>query len=176
MQRKLKSVFRRSSKSKGSPVQRSESNTHYAEASSPRGDRHRLSSDRHGRTSVDSSVTSRSRPVSSVYDDHGQSQAPGKPTAATDSASYQPSDPNGGAIANDYKAYLPVLFPVDDSHGEEYIDLGGDKRRINGESNGKHEGDVVDSTIAPHSESIDHGNKGLAGVVYTGSEDVASGE
>lgn len=135
MQHKLKSVFRRSSKSRGSPELEG---THHIEPISPRDGRRRISSDQHSRTSVESSVTGspvykgRSRPVSSIYDDRRLSQASARNTAATDLTAS--SDSNGGAIANDYKAYLPALSPVDDNHGDEYMSLGGDRRHISGDS------------------------------------------
>jgi hypothetical protein len=163
MQQKLKSVFRRSSKS------RSSSDSH-GKASPPRADRQRVSSDRNSRTSVDSSVTgsvhaSRSRPVSSVYDNRRQSH---------DSAA--PTDPNGGAIANDYKAYLPALSPVNDDHGEEYITLSGDRRHIAGESEARHEEDVANHHIARHSTSIDSGHRNTASVAPNGSATPFSGK
>lgn len=181
MQQKLKSVFRRSSKSRSSSGSHDQlgSNSHHGEASPPRADRQRVSSDRHGRTSVDSSATrsvytGRSRPVSSVYDDHRQSQASARHTAATDFAS--PADPNGGAIANDYKAYLPALSPVNDDHGDEYITLSGDRRHITGESETRHEEGVADRNIARYSTSIDGGHRNTAGVVHNGSAGASSGE
>lgn len=134
-------------------------------APSPSGDRRRVSSDRHGRTSVDSSVTGspgynrRSRPVSSVYDDRRQSQQSARHPAATDFTSS--TDPNGGAIANDYKAYLPALSPVNDDHGDEYISLGGNRRRMAGESEGRHE-DAADHNIERYNISTDGGNRAPA--------------
>jgi hypothetical protein len=181
MQQKLKSVFRRSSKPRSSSGQHDplKSNTHHAEASPPLGDRHRVSSDRHGRTSVDSSATGsvytgRSRPVSSVYDDRRQSQASARHTATTDFASSP--DPNGGAIANDYKAYLPALSPVNDNHGDEYITLGGDRRYTTGESGARHEEDVADRNIARYSTSTDGGHHNAAGIAHDGSAGIATGE
>lgn len=180
MQRKLKSVFRRSSKPRSSSGQHDqESNTYHAEASPPHGDQHRVSSDRYGRTSVDSSATGsvytgRSRPVSSVYDDRRQSQASARHTATTDFASSP--DPNGGAIANDYKAYLPALSPVNDDHGDEYITLSGDRRYITGESGARHEEDVADRNIARYSTSIDGGHDNAAGIAHNGSAKIATGE
>ncbi|XPS74857.1 hypothetical protein M3J07_006950 [Ascochyta lentis] len=175
MQRKLKSVFRRSSKSRGSPEP--ESSNPHAEATSPRGDRRRVSSDRHGRTSVDSSAndsvyTGRSRPVSSVYDDRRQSQMSGKHTAATDFVSS--SDANGGAIANDYKAYLPALSPVNDDHGDEYISLADDRRHITGASEEQHEERVADRNIARYNASTDGRNRASVGVARNEPIGIAS--
>lgn len=171
MQQKLKSVFRRSSKSRSSSGshEQLESNSRHGEASSPRGDRQRVSSDRHGRSSIDSfvtgSATGRSRPVSSVYDDHRQSQAPARQKADSDSASV---DPNGGAIANDYKAYLPALSPVNDYEGDEYMTLGGSTRHIAGESETRHEDNVADRDIARYSTSPDGRSRNTAGVANGG--------
>ncbi|KZM21700.1 uncharacterized protein EKO05_0001680 [Ascochyta rabiei] len=167
MQRKLKSVFRRSSSPKASPAS-PKSKTRHTEPTSPPGDQRRVSSDRHGRTSVDSSATGsiytgRSRPVSSVYDDRRQSQASAKHPTATDFASS--SDPNGGAIANDYKAYLPALSPVNDDHGDEYISLDDDRGQITGASKGRHEEGVADRNIARYSTSMDNGNRVPAGAI-----------
>ena len=177
MQHKLKSVFRRSSKSRASSGDKSKSSTHPTEASSPRGDRHSKSPDRHGRTSVDSSTTGsvytgRSRPVSSTYNDFRQSQASAKHSTVTDFAS---SDPNGGAIANDYKAYMPALSPVNDNHGDE-ISLSRNKRHITGESEVRQEENVADCKIARHSTSIDGGYRDLADVAHHGSARVTLGK
>ncbi|KAF1364967.1 hypothetical protein EJ07DRAFT_96688 [Lizonia empirigonia] len=157
MQHKLKSVFRRSSKSRGSPEL--EGSTHHIDPIS-------VSSDQHSRTSVESSVTGspvykgRSRPVSSIYDDRRLSQVSARNTAATDLTAS--SDSNGGAIANNYKAYLPDLSPVDDNHGDEYMSLGGDRRHISGESGRRHEEDVADRNIARFSTPIDGQSRGPA--------------
>jgi hypothetical protein len=165
MQQKLKSVFRRSSKSRSSSGSHEKlgSSSHYSEANSTRANRQRVSSDGRGRTSVDSSATGsvytgRSRPVSSIYDDTRRAQAPTGQTATSDFAS--PADPNGGAIATDYKAYLPALSPVNDDHGDEYIALGGDRQ---------HERNVADRNIAPYSTSIDGGHRNAASGAHSGS-------
>lgn len=172
MQQKLKSVFRRSSKSRSSSGSHEQlgSSSHHGEASPPRADRQRVSSDRHGRTSADSSATGsvytgRSRPASSIYDNTRPGPAPTRQTAASDFAS--PADPNDGAIANDYKAYLPALSPVNDDHGDEYIALGGDRQ---------HEEKLVDRNIARYSTSIDGGHRNAAGGLYNGSAVSSSGE
>ncbi|KAJ4991294.1 hypothetical protein SVAN01_03192 [Stagonosporopsis vannaccii] len=157
MQQKLKSVFRRSSRSRASSGQH-ESNSHPPKASPPRGDRRRTSSDRHGRTSVDSSATgsvyvSRSRPVSSIYDELQHRTR----TEPNDLAS--PTDPNGGAIANDYKAYLPVLSPVNDDYGDDYMTLGENMHCNTRRSESRHEEDVADRNIARYSSSFDGGHR-----------------
>lgn len=165
MQQKLKSVFRRSSKSRSSSGSHEQlgSGSYYGEASPPRADRQRVSSDRRGRTSFDSSATGsvytgRSRPVSFIYDDTRQGLAPAGQTAASDFAS--PTDPNGGAIANDYKAYLPALSPVNDDCGDEYIALGGDRQ---------YEENVADRNIARYSTSTDGGHRNAASGAHNGS-------
>ncbi|KAF3043507.1 hypothetical protein E8E12_009902 [Didymella heteroderae] len=159
MQQKLKSVFRRSSQLRSSSGSHEKlgNSSHEVEASPPRADRQRVSSDRRGRTSVDSSAagsvyTGRSRPVSSIYDDTRQSQAPTRQTVASDFAS--PADPIGGAIAQDYKAYLPALSPVNDDHGDEYITLGGDGQHIAGQSIARHEENVADRNIARYTAPV----------------------
>ncbi|KAF1930990.1 uncharacterized protein M421DRAFT_418480 [Didymella exigua CBS 183.55] len=171
MQQKLKSVFRKSSKLRSS----SRSDEHlgnesqHGEASPSRADRQPVFSDKHDRTSADSSAigsiyTGRSRPVSSIYDDQRQNQLPVRQSAASASA-----DHNGGAIANDYKAYLPALLPVNDDHGDEYITLSGDRRHMKGESEARHEEDVADRNIARYSTSIDGGHRSTVGVAHNGS-------
>jgi hypothetical protein len=138
-----------------------------------------VSSDRHGRTSVDSSATGsvytgRSRPVSSVYDDRLQSQTSAPQAATTDLASS--SDINGGAIANDYKAYLPALSPVNDDHGDEYVNLDDGNRYMTGKSDARHEEVVADRNIARYSTSIDGGSRGPVDTARGGSLDMAPGE
>ncbi|KAJ8109039.1 hypothetical protein OPT61_g7745 [Boeremia exigua] len=159
MQQRLKSVFRRSSKSKGSAGQheRFEGNTQSAIASLPHDDRHRESSSRHGRTSVDSSgsgsvYTGRSRPVSSIYD-KPQTRAPTGPKNDDLSPSTDP------AIARDYKAYLPALSPVNDEHGEDYLALGEDRHHVAEGSDARHEEDVADRNIAKYSTSPNSGHR-----------------
>ncbi|KAH6615136.1 hypothetical protein C7974DRAFT_59915 [Boeremia exigua] len=152
MQQKLKSVFRRSSKSRShsGKHEQLDSSTRPSKASPPRGDHHHVSNG--NRTSVDSSATGsvytgRSRPVSSIYDDAHRA-----PTADDLISSTDP------AIANDYKAYLPVLSPVNDQHGDEYITNGGD-RHTTGRSEVRHEEDVADRNIARYSTSSDGGHR-----------------
>lgn len=157
MQQKLKSVFRRSSKSRSSSGQ-SENNSHSAQASPPHGHRQRASSNAHGRTSIDSSAAGsgyngRSRPVSSVYDDSPNRTR----TEHTNLASL--TDPNGGAIANDYKAYLPALSPVNDDYGDDYIRPIKNRQHNTGRSGSRHEEDVADRNIARYSSSFDGGHR-----------------
>lgn len=160
MQQKLKSVFRRSSKARNS-LGSDESNNHPAKTNPPRGDRQRVSLNKHNRTSVDSSATGsvytgRSRPVSSIYDET-QFRAP------ADSEGFaSPTDPNGGAIANDYKAYLPALSPVNDEHGDDYITLNKNGQHNTGRAKYRHEEDVADRNIARYSGSFDGGDRNLA--------------
>lgn len=174
MQQKLKSVFRRSSKSRSlsGSQEKLGNGSHHGEASPPRADRQRMSSDRRGRTSVDSSATGsvhtgRSRPVSSIYDDTLQSQAPTTQFATSDFTST--ADSNGGAIANDYKAYLPALSPVTDDHGDEYIGLHGDRQHMRGQNGARHEEDIADRNIARYSTSIDGGSRDTAKVTHNSS-------
>jgi len=147
MHEKLKSVFRRSSQSRNSSGQH-ESNSPPSKASPPSGNRQRVSSDSHGRTSVDSSATGsiysgRSRPVGSIYDDSRYRARTGPKDFVT------PTDPNGGAIAIDYNAYLPALSPVNDDYGDDYTTRSGSQ----------HEEYVADRNIARYSSSFDGGHR-----------------
>ncbi|CAO2650699.1 Nn.00g019910.m01.CDS01 [Neocucurbitaria sp. VM-36] len=98
-----------------------------------------------------STHTARSRPLTSVYE-------PASESSAVDYAQPQPSDSNG-SIANDYKTYLPILSPVDNTRDEQYNSLGGDQRLINGENDGRHEENVADRNINRYSMSRDTGHE-----------------
>lgn len=158
MHEKLKSVFRRSSQSRSSSGQH-ESNSPplKAKASSPSGNRQRVSSDGHGRTSADSSATGsiytgRSRPVGSIYDDSRY------PTRTGSKDFVSPTDPNGGAIANDYNAYLPALSPVNDDYGDDYTTRSESMHHHATRSGSQHEEYVADRNIARYSNSFDSGH------------------
>jgi hypothetical protein len=160
MQHKLKSVFRRSSKSRRTSGQHEQIGdvTGHVQTSRSSGDHRRVSSDRRGDNSIESSTTGsvftgRSRPVSSIHDDT-QNHASAKQRLSNDLDT--PPEPNGGAIANDYKAYLPALSPVNDDYGDEYITLGnGGKMEHSGGSGARHEEAAVDRNVAPQSSSVD---------------------
>lgn len=151
---KIKSVLRSSrrnrSPSSGSPRQSYES----SDATSPRADHYTTPSRGRDRAASDASygvspLGPRSRPVSSIYDDR---RASGSHSGY---AQANASDPINGSIANDYKAYLPALSPVDDAPGDSYMTLGGDRRLAAGESDGRHEEDVADRNIERYRSSID---------------------
>ncbi|KAF2034975.1 hypothetical protein EK21DRAFT_97173 [Setomelanomma holmii] len=158
MQRKLKSVFRSSSKKKASD--QSDRSSSGSAPNSPQTDRRGTSLEERNRPRTSSSSqggargNSRSRPLSSAYDSRRVSNASGSQPVATDYAQHRSSEQPNESIANDYKAYLPALSPVDDSH-DEYMTLGGDRRLINGESDGRHEEDVADRNIDRYRTSLD---------------------
>jgi len=161
MQQKLKSVFRRSSKSRRTSDQHEQIGdvTGHVQGSRSSGDHRRVSSDRRGDNSIESSTTGsvftgRSRPVSSIHDDT-QNYASAKQRLSNEFDT--PSEPNGGAIANDYKAYLPALSPVNDDYGDEYITLGNGSNKMehSGDSAARHEEVAVDRNVAPQSSSVD---------------------
>lgn len=152
MQRKLKSVFRRSSKSKSASAHHEplEGSKDHSKISPLRGEQRRVSSDKRGGNSIDSSATGsvytgRSRPVSSIYDDP-QNRAPTGHTLGNDSRFS--SGFNGGATASAYKAHLPALSPVND--------VNGDHAGVNGET---HEEDVADRNIARYGSSDGEGHR-----------------
>ncbi|KAH7095677.1 hypothetical protein FB567DRAFT_35792 [Paraphoma chrysanthemicola] len=156
MQRKLKAVFRSSSKKKATDqVDQTSPST------SPRVDRRATSLEERSRPlTSDSSQgvaqpASRSRPLSSVYDSRRVSNASGPQSVAVDYAQHRSSEAANEAIANDYKAYLPALSPVEDSYDDQYMTLGGDRRLITGESDGRHEEDVADRNIDRYRTSLD---------------------
>lgn len=164
MQHKLKSVFRRSSKSRRTSDQHEQTGdvTGHVQTSPSSGDRRRVSSDRRGDSSIESSATGSvftglSRPASSIHDGT-QSHASAKQRLSNDLDAS--SEPDSGAIANDYKAYLPALSPVNDEHGDEYITLGnGDRTEQSGDSGARHEEAAVDRNVVPQSPSVDQGHR-----------------
>ena len=164
MQHKLKSVFRRSSKSRRTSGQHEQTGdvTGHVQTSPSSGDCRRVSSDRRGDSSIESSATGsvftgRSRPVSSIHDGTRNHDSAKRRLSNDLDAS---SEPNSGAIANDYKAYLPALSPVNDEHGDEYITLGnGDRTEQSGASGARHEEAAVDRNVVPQSSSVEQGHR-----------------
>lgn len=156
MQRKLKSVFRRSSKSSRSSEQHEhlENNNRHTKVTTSHGGRSGRSLDQRASNSIDSSTTGsiytgRSRPVSSIYDDL-QHQAHTDHALSDDKT--KSSELDGGDIAKDYKAYLPVLSPVNDEHGHDYTTP--KNRGVSqkwGHNGSKHEEDVADRNIKRYS-------------------------
>ncbi|KAF2996622.1 hypothetical protein E8E13_002019 [Curvularia kusanoi] len=164
MQRKLKSVFRRSSKSRRTSDQNEqiEDKKGHTQTVTPSGDQRRVSSGRRGGNSTDSSATGsvytgRSRPISSIYEDR-QNHVPTKPTSSHGLAST--SETNGGAIANDYKSYLPALSSA---NGHEYNEgtsfNNGATLKHNGGSGARHEEDIADRNVERYSPSTDEGQR-----------------
>jgi hypothetical protein len=153
MQRRLKAVFRSSSKKKSKDTEGSGAHT---EPNSPRS-KHNVRQttsldERRPRQSYDSyrggaQQNAPGRPLSSNYDSRHMGNTFGTTPAAFDHAQSHSSQPVNESIASDYKAYLPVLSPVDDSHTEDYMTMGGDRRLITGESDARHEEDVADRNI-----------------------------
>jgi hypothetical protein len=157
---KLKSVFRSSSRRS----QHKEESSPYAEATSPRSQhdvRQSTSLDEpHSRQSVDSHKvdaqrTSRSRPVSSIYNSKSTSNTLGTRPPASEQAQTQTAHARNESIASNYKAYLPALSPVQDSNNDDYMFMGGDRRLMVGESETRHEEDVADRNIDRYSQPLD---------------------
>ncbi|KAF1841108.1 uncharacterized protein K460DRAFT_410499 [Cucurbitaria berberidis CBS 394.84] len=151
MQRKLKAVLGSSGR-KRAQSSADETKQSY-EAADPRGEQHTSSHRERGwSTSSDSPEdpihAGRSRPLTSGYD----SRPSAPQSAAVAFAQPKPSDSNA-SIANDYRAYLPVL----DASKEQHMTLGGDRRLIAGESGARHEEEVADRNIDRYSMPLDAG-------------------
>lgn len=158
---KLKSVFRSSSRRTS---QHKEESSPHTEATSPRSQNNarQITSldERHSRQSVDSHKvdaqrTSRSRPVSSIYDSNPTSNTLGAQPPASEQAQSQTAEARNESIASNYKAYLPALSPVQDSNNDDYMSMGGDRRLITGESETRHEEDVADRNIDRYNQPMD---------------------
>lgn len=154
---KLKAVLRSRSRKRSDATDRQPEATSLR---SPRVDRRATSLDeQRRRQSVESPRgrapnNGRSRPLSSVYDSR-RTQNDASGPAAFDHAQPFSTEPVNDSIANDYQAYLPVLTPVHDSHDDQHMTLGGDRRLITGESEGRHEEDVADRNINQYRTSLD---------------------
>lgn len=141
MQRKFKSVFHRSSK-KQAPTDEA---GHHLETTSPRS----VPVDRRGASSLDEQRSQHSggsrvashRPLSSIYDSSRLSKVSLEPAIE--------------AFSSDYKTYLSALSRANDYDDEQHNTLGGDRRLIVGESEGRHEEDVADRNIERYRTSID---------------------
>jgi len=158
---KLKSVFRSSSRRTS---QHKEESSPYTEATSPHSPNNARQTtsldERHLRQSVDSHKvdaqrTSRSRPVSSIYDSNPTSNTLGAQPPASEQAQSQTAQARNESIASNYKAYLPALSPVQDSNNGDYMSMGGDRRLIMGESETRHEEDVADRNIDRYGQPKD---------------------
>lgn len=143
MQRKLKSVFRSSSKKKRDSLTQGEQSP---QTSSTRGETPSFEEQRRfSRESPNQGFQhgTRSRPVSYAYDNQRTSNVSGSRSHATDFAHNESVMTPDEVMVHDYKSYLPALSPVEDLTGDGYMSLGGDRRLITGESDGRHEEDVV---------------------------------
>jgi hypothetical protein len=162
MQRKLKAVFRSASRKKSESTEETDRSS---EAASPRSTRNyrqatSLDEPRHRRPSESDSKGAqqnvRNRPVSSAYDSRRVvSNGSGSQPVAVDYAQARSSVLASESIASDYQAYLPALSPVEDPDTEPHMTLGGDRRLILGESEGRHEEDVADRNIDRYRTSLD---------------------
>ncbi|KAF1944490.1 hypothetical protein EJ02DRAFT_93955 [Clathrospora elynae] len=154
MQRKLKAVLHRRKKSTSMQSPRS-SYEHSGESSpsSPQAEHHSTSSG-------DPHHTGHSRPLSSAYHDRHMN-SPTVPQPATGNFAQGSNSDLNGSIADDYRSYLPVLSPDGDSDGKQYATLGGDRRLIIGESDGRHGEHVADRNIDRYRASFDEGQSKL---------------
>jgi hypothetical protein len=75
-----------------------------------------------------------------------------RPIAVTNNvtASTEEIDPS---IANDYRAYLPVISSRDSPHDSRYMSLGGDTRHLTGASEMKHNEDIANRNIDMYGSS-----------------------
>jgi hypothetical protein len=154
MQRKLKSVFRSSSKRKSKHAEESPRHSQSSDRTSTSLDvqRRPQTADAYARSAQQNG---HSRNVSSGHDHRHTGSAVNAQPVAVDYAQSHPTQPVHDSITSDYKAYLPALSSVDDSRDEKYTSLGGDRRLITGESDLRHEEDVADRNIDRYSNSHD---------------------
>jgi hypothetical protein len=160
MQRKLKEVFRSHARKRSDSTEAD----HASDASSPRSTRdHRQAASfdepRHRRQSESHNAGShqngRNRPLSSAYDSRRVvSNGTGPQSAVVGHGTARP-EPAHDSIADDYKAYLPALSPVNDSSTEPNMALGGVRPLTTGQSNGVYEENVADRNMDQHRKSID---------------------
>jgi hypothetical protein len=160
MQRKLKEVFRSHARKRSDSTEAD----HASDASSPRSTRdHRQAASfdepRYRRQSESHNAGShqngRNRPLSSAYDSRRVvSNGTGPQSAVVGHGTARP-EPAHDSIADDYKAYLPALSPVNDSSTEPNMALGGVRPLTTGQSNGVYEENVADRNMDQHRKSID---------------------
>jgi hypothetical protein len=153
MQRKLKAVFRSSSKRKSQNIEES---AQHSGATPPRtsqsNDRRVASVEVQRRPQTSDPYTKsaqhngHSRNVSAGYaSDRMSSAAKAQPVAGNHTQSHL-KDPARDSITSDYRAYLPVLSSEDDLSDNQPT-LGGDRRLITGESELPYEEDVANRNI-----------------------------
>ncbi|KAH8731196.1 hypothetical protein GQ44DRAFT_822758 [Phaeosphaeriaceae sp. PMI808] len=149
MHRKLKSVFRSSSKKKLHLTKQANQDSNEI----PPNHQHTFRQDRCAKRSTLSN--SRGRPLSSVYDSHPLSNATESPAVVVDSAQSLSSELIHDSIASDYKAYQSVLSPEGDSHNAQYVVGLGDSRLATRESEGRYAEYVADQNIDQYRSSLD---------------------
>jgi hypothetical protein len=161
MQRKLKAVFRSHIRKRSDSTEGDRN----SEASSPRSthdqrqvasfdeSRYRRQFESHN---AGSQQNGSNRPLSSAYDSRRVvSNGTGPQPVTADHTKARSSEPAHDSIANDYKAYLPVLSPVHDSNVEPHVALGGVKPLTTGQSGGLYEENVADRNIDRDRKSLD---------------------
>jgi hypothetical protein len=152
MQRKLKSVFRSSSKRKSKHAEETARHSQSSDRTSTSLDvqRRPQTADAYAKSAQQNG---HSRNISSGHDSRpAGSVANAQPVAVDYAQSHPiqqayPTQSAHDSITSDYKAYLPALAPAEDSRDEKYTSLGGDRRLITGESELRHEEDVADRNI-----------------------------
>jgi hypothetical protein len=153
MQRKLKAVFRSSSKRKSQNIEES---AQYSGATPPRashsGDRRPASVEVQRRPQTSDPYirsvqqSGHSRNVSAGFaSDRMSNVAKAQPVTGNYTQPH-PIDPARDSITNDYRAYLPVLSSKDDL-SDSRPTLGGDRRLITGESELPYKEDVANRNI-----------------------------
>jgi hypothetical protein len=167
MQRKLKSVFRSSSRKHDEDSEPGSPQSSHTPQSSQSYANSRGASleERRDRRSLDSYTPtgashqqqqSRSRPLSAAYDDRVRNvSGPAASSTAGSHAYPRSSEPANESIATNYQAYLPALSPVYDSNDQPPMKLEDDPQHMGRESNGHHEGGVADRNIGQHRKSLD---------------------
>jgi hypothetical protein len=158
MQRKLKSVFRSSSKRKSKHAEETARHSQSSDRTSASLDAQRRPQTADAYT-TNAQQNGHSRNISSGHDSRPAGRVANAPPVAVDYARSHPTQqayPTQSAqdsITSDYKAYLPVLSSAEDSRDEKYSSLGGDRRLITGESELRHEEDVADRNIDRYGSS-----------------------
>jgi hypothetical protein len=165
MQRKLKAVFRSSSKRKSQNIEES---SQYSGATPPRvsqSDDRRVASVEVQRRPQTSDPYTRSaqqnghsRNVSAGYASDRMSSAAKAQPAAVNYAHPHDKDQARDSITSDYRAYLPVLSAEDDSIDGKPT-LGGDRRLITGKSESPYEEDVANRNIDRYGFSLEESKR-----------------
>jgi hypothetical protein len=164
MQRKLKAVFRSSSKRKSPNIEESTRHSGTKPPRASQSDDRRVTSvevQRRPQTSDpytgNGQQNGHSRNLSSSYGARRMSGAAKGQPVPVNSAQAHPRDQARDSITSDYRAYLPVLSP-DDSRDEKPT-LGGDRRLIAGESEAPYEEDVANRNIDRYGHSANESKR-----------------